>query len=75
MKIALLYYSGAGNTKFIAQNIFKKLQEKSCNVELLKITSKPIPELCYDFDLYIVGFLISVQKHLCLLMLLRSYQI
>lgn len=56
MKIALLYYSGAGNTKFIAQNIYKKLLEKSYNVELLKITSKPISKSYQDFDLYIVGF-------------------
>jgi len=56
MNIALLYYSGAGNTKFIAQNIYKKLKEKSYDVKLLNITNKPIQELNHDIDLFIVGF-------------------
>ena len=55
MNIALLYYSGAGNTKFIAKNIFRKLKDKSHNVEMLEITSKPI-KLSEQIDTYIVGF-------------------
>ena len=56
MKIALLYYSGAGNTKFIAKNIYKKLKNKSYEIEMFRISSKIIDISKQNIDLYIVGF-------------------
>lgn len=56
MNIALLYYSGAGNTKFIARNILKKLEAKLYNVNMVEVTSKPIELPAVNIDLYIVGF-------------------
>lgn len=56
MNVALLYYSGAGNTKFIAKNIYKKLVERSYNVKLINITSKAISLSDNEIDLYVVGF-------------------
>jgi flavodoxin len=42
MKIKLLYYSGAGNTKYIANIIEKTLTEKNHIVNSIKITENNI---------------------------------
>ena len=55
MIISLFYYSGAGNTKFIAKEInahFKKLNYK---INFVKITSSSIVDI-KSSNLYIVGF-------------------
>lgn len=56
MNIVLLYYSGAGNTKYIAQSILTKLTERSHHVDISRITNKPFETPNYEIDLYIVGF-------------------
>lgn len=56
MNIALLYYSGAGNTKFIAHHICRKLEEKSYMVDMMNITNKSLSNSVKKFDLYIIGF-------------------
>jgi len=56
MKIQLLYYSGAGNTKFIASIIEKKLSEKNHAVKSTRITEKSIALPDNDFDVLFLGF-------------------
>ena len=56
MKIQLLYYSGAGNTKFIANLIKNKLIEKNHIVNSFKIIEKGINLLDNDFDILFLGF-------------------
>jgi flavodoxin len=56
MKIKLLYYSGAGNTKFIASIIEMALIQKSHIVNTLRITEKSINLLDNDFEVLILGF-------------------
>jgi len=56
MKIQLLYYSGAGNTKFIASIIENKLSEQKHIVKSIKITEKSIASLDNDFDILFLGF-------------------
>jgi len=56
MKISLLYYSGAGNTKFIAQALSKKLKAASHRVTLTKITDSTAIDIDQTFDMFIVGF-------------------
>ncbi len=56
MKINLLYYSGAGNTNFIANIIEKKLSKKDHVVNSVKITEKSINSLDNDFDVLFLGF-------------------
>jgi flavodoxin/ferredoxin len=56
LKILLLYYSGAGNTKYIANIIEKKLTEKDHIVNSILITEKSINLLENDFDILFLGF-------------------
>ena len=56
MRILLLYYSGAGNTKFIAKFIEKILLKENHVVKLIRITEKSINILDNDFDVLILGF-------------------
>ncbi|MFA6831118.1 MAG: EFR1 family ferrodoxin [Bacteroidaceae bacterium] len=56
MNIVLLYYSGAGNTKYIAQKMLTKLNERFHYVELSRITHKPLTKMDYEIDLFIVAF-------------------
>jgi len=56
MNVLLLYYSGAGNTKFIANLIENKLVENDHIVKSMKITEKNIELLDNNFDLMILGF-------------------
>jgi len=56
MKIQLLYYSGAGNTKFISNIIENKLSELKHIVKSTKVTEKSIMLLDNDFDILFLGF-------------------
>lgn len=56
MKILLLYYSGAGNTKYIANIIENKLIEQNNIVKSKIITEKSINSLDNDFDILFLGF-------------------
>jgi len=56
VKISLLYYSGAGNTKFIAKALAKKLKEENHEVKLSKVTDSFAQNFDQDFDLVIIGF-------------------
>jgi len=52
----LLYYSGAGNTKYIANIIENKLIEQNNIVKSKIITEKSINSLDNDFDILFLGF-------------------
>ena len=56
MNIQLLYYSGAGNTKFIASIIEKSLIVKNHCVKSIRITENSINLLENDFDILYLGF-------------------
>ena len=56
MKISLFYYSGAGNTEFIAKNLSSQLQGKAYEVEKIRINNKSIVNFNQSADVYIVGF-------------------
>ena len=56
MKIHLLYYSGAGNTKFIAKALAKKLKEQSHKVILTNITDSVAQNFDQESEMFIVGF-------------------
>jgi ferredoxin/menaquinone-dependent protoporphyrinogen IX oxidase len=55
MQVSLYYYSGAGNTKFIAKKISENLKDLDYKVSLMKITNNSIINLKKS-DMYIVGF-------------------
>lgn len=55
MKIAIYYYSGAGNTKFIAKKINKRFKELKHEINFIKITNNSICDVKH-YDMYIVGF-------------------
>jgi flavodoxin len=55
-KILLLYYSGSGNTKFIAAIIEQLLVEKGHVVQSARIIEKNICSLENDFDVLFLGF-------------------
>jgi flavodoxin/ferredoxin len=56
MKILLLYYSGAGNTKLFASIIEKVLIERKHTVKSVKITESSINSLDNDFNVLYIGF-------------------
>jgi len=56
MKISLFYYSGAGNTKFIAKKISTELKSNSCDVKMMRVMKKSVVDVSDEADLYIVGF-------------------
>jgi len=55
LDISLYYYSGAGNTKFIAKKIRKGLNKHGHQVHFVKITDQTVTEVKRG-DAYIVGF-------------------
>lgn len=55
MKISLFYYSGAGNTKFIAKKINQKLKKLNHKINFIKITNSSITNI-NSCDMYIIGF-------------------
>jgi len=56
MKISIHYYSGAGNTQFIAKKIAKSFEDKSYSVQCEKITESSLKTIEDDFDIMGVGF-------------------
>ncbi len=56
MKIAIYYYSGAGNTKFIAKEIAKTLKQNKAIVIDKKINEKSLLQFDDDFDMLGFGF-------------------
>ena len=48
-KIAVIYFSGTGNTKFIAKNIKNKLQEYGYESDLINIEKDKINPNDYKF--------------------------
>ena len=56
MKISLFYYSGAGNTKFIAKKISTVLKSNSCSVSMTRVMKNSVVDIEEESDLYIVGF-------------------
>jgi flavodoxin/Pyruvate/2-oxoacid:ferredoxin oxidoreductase delta subunit len=56
MKILILYYSGAGNTKFIASTIEKSLVEGNYIVNSIRLTEQSINSLKDDFGILFLGF-------------------
>jgi flavodoxin/Pyruvate/2-oxoacid:ferredoxin oxidoreductase delta subunit len=56
MKISLFYYSGAGNTKFIAKKVKKKLEKQGYQVDMTLVNIKSIQNFKQDADAIIIGF-------------------
>jgi ferredoxin len=56
MKILISYYSGAGNTKFIAKKIATSFERQSCFVQCEKITENSIISFEDNFDILGIGF-------------------
>ncbi len=56
MKINLFYYSGAGNTKYIANKIKKRLLDLSYEVNMMHINDKNSVDYNQNADAYIIGF-------------------
>ncbi len=56
MRISLFYYSGAGNTKFIAKKMVAQLEGKKHEIELTKVNNRNIAGFGLGADLYIIGF-------------------
>jgi ferredoxin len=56
VKVALHYYSGAGNTKFIAKKLKKILIARSHEADLIQVNSKSILDVKLGYDLYVIGF-------------------
>ncbi len=56
MKVAVFYYSGAGNTKYIARKLKYQLEQKSYDVAMIRITQKTSVNSIQDTDFYIIGF-------------------
>jgi ferredoxin/flavodoxin len=55
MKLLLLYFSGTGNTDYVARYLAHKLDHPLVRTELRTIEQQP-PETLSDFDLLAVGF-------------------
>lgn len=56
MRIGLYYYSGAGNTKFIAKSLAKKIKAQGHEVLMMRITDKHAMTFEQNVELYIIGF-------------------
>ena len=56
MRISLYYYSGAGNTEFIAEKIAKSFVKNFHFVDLKRATDDSIKKISDDFDVLGVGF-------------------
>jgi ferredoxin len=55
MKLLFLYFSGTGNTDYVAHYLARKLAHLPVEIELRTIEQQP-PEALTDFDLLAVGF-------------------
>jgi ferredoxin/flavodoxin len=55
MQISLYYYSGAGNTKFIAKKIRNNLKKLNYKINFIKINNSSIIDI-KSIDMYIIGF-------------------
>lgn len=55
MKVLILYFSGTGNTEYVAKNIQRKLACLTVDSDLESIETI-LPENCAGFDLLIIGF-------------------
>jgi ferredoxin len=55
MKLLFLYFSGTGNTHYVAHYLARKLDHPSTEIELRTIEQQP-PEALVDFDLLAFGF-------------------
>jgi ferredoxin len=55
MKLLFLYFSGTGNTDYVAHYLAHKLEHLPVEIELRTIEQQP-PEALTDFDLLAVGF-------------------
>jgi len=55
LKILILYFSGTGNTYFIAELIMKKLLKKGYNAELFSVENFNPAYLC-KYDLLVFGY-------------------
>jgi ferredoxin len=55
MRLLLLYFSGTGNTDYVAHYLVRKLAELPVEIELRTIEHQP-PEALPDFDLLAAGF-------------------
>lgn len=62
MKIAICYYSGAGNTAYIAEKIARTFEGKRHQTTSLRITAQGISAIEGDFDLLGVGFPIHFRE-------------
>jgi len=56
MKITLFYYSGAGNTMFIAKKVKMHLEANNHEVEMMRITQNTLAGFKQDADAYLIGF-------------------
>ena len=56
MRVGLYYYSGAGNTKFIAKALAKKLRSLDHEVVMMRITDTHAQTFEQNVELFIVGF-------------------
>ena len=60
-KIAVIYFSGTGNTKFIAKNIKNKLQEYGYESDLINIEKDKINP--NDYKSLIIGAPVYVDRY------------
>lgn len=56
MKISVQYYSGAGNTEFLAKKIAESFRENSFSVHINRITKNSIENIRDDFNILGIGF-------------------
>ncbi|KLU59006.1 flavodoxin [Peptococcaceae bacterium CEB3] len=55
MKVLVLYFSGTGNTEYVAKYLQKRLLGPLRQIEL-RSTENTLPEKTAEFDLLIIGF-------------------
>jgi len=56
MTIGIYYYSGAGNTEFIAKALRKRMQEQGVDVRFMRITDRAAADFDSEVDTYLIGF-------------------
>lgn len=56
MKISVQYYSGAGNTEFLAKKIAQSFRDNTFSVHINRITDNSIENISDDFDILGIGF-------------------
>jgi len=55
VKLAILYFSGTGNTDYVARYLARRLEGQGLDAELRSIEQAP-PDKCADFDALALGF-------------------